>query len=322
MKAFVYGASGAGIEDLPRPVAGDAQVLVRVRACGLNRADLGTVRGLTYGSAGGVGKALGMELAGEVVEVGSGTIHVAVGDHVMGSGQGALAEYALLDHGRLFKIPDNMGFDVAASLPIALTTMHNALIVNGELRTGQSVLVQGASSNVGLMALQIAKLKGVKTVIGSSTDPARRVRLHEFGADVVIDSTDPRWVDEVLHATNDAGVDLVIDQVSGQVANQNLAATRILGTIVNVGRLSGSIGDFNFDLHAARRIRYIGVTFRSRSIEEIREIFVQVKNDIWPDVETGKLRLPISSTFAFVDTAKAFAYMEESQGFGKIIVTV
>jgi NADPH:quinone reductase and related Zn-dependent oxidoreductases len=100
--------------------------------------------------------------------------------------------------------------------------MHNAVVTNGALQAGQSVLIQGASSGVGLMALQIAKLKGAKTVIGSSTDTYRRGRLGEFGADLAVDSSDPGWVDQVLKATNGEGVDLIVDQVSGKVANQNL----------------------------------------------------------------------------------------------------
>ena len=181
-----------------------------------------------------------------------------------------------------------MNFEEAATLPVALATMHNAVVTNGALQPGQTVLIQGASSGVGLMAMQIAKLKGAKLVIGSSTDATRRGRLKEFGADLAVDSNDPGWVDQVLKATNGEGVDLIVDQVSGPVANQNLKATKVKGRIVNVGRLGGTHGDFNFDLHAARRINYIGVTFRTRSIEEIRDIFTEVQKDIWPAVECAQ----------------------------------
>ena len=322
MKAFVFGAQGATISDVAQPSPKGPQVLVRVRACGLNRADLGMTKGHVHGSAGGVGTVLGMEWAGEVVEIGPDAKGVNVGDRVMGSGAAAFAEYALTDYGRLFHIPAGMGFETAATLPIALTTMHNALITNGGLRPGQTVLIQGASSGVGLMALQIAKLKGARAVIGSSTNPERRARLKDFGADLAIDSRDPAWVDQVLGVTDGNGVDLIIDQISGPVANQNLAATRVLGRIVNVGRLGGSHGDFNFDLHAARRIQYIGVTLPTRSIEEIRDIFTEVKNDIWPAVEAGTLKLPIDRTFAFADIGKAFDHMEANQHLGKIVVTL
>src|SRR5713226_9229574 len=280
MKAYIYGAKGPAITDVAKPAPDGTQVLVRVRACGLNRADLGMTKGHAHGRAGGVGTVLGMEWAGEIAELGSEAKGVKIGDRIMGSGGAAFAEYTLADHGRLFRTPSNMNFAEAATLPVALATMHNAVVTNGALQPGQSVLIQGASSGVGLMALQIAKLKGARIVIGSSTDATRRGRLKEFGADLSVDSSDPGWVDQVREATGGEGVDLIVDQVSGRVASQNLAATKIKGRIVNVGRLGGTHADFNFDLHAARRINYIGVTFRTRSIEEIREIFGEVRSKV------------------------------------------
>jgi NADPH:quinone reductase len=322
MKAYVYGSDGPTITDVPKPTPQGTQVLVRVRACGLNRADLGMTKGHVHGARGGVGTVLGMEWAGEVAELGPDAKGVKVGDRIMGSGAAAFAEYTLADHGRLFHTPSNMNFDEAATLPVALATMHNAVVTNGALQAGQSVLIQGASSGVGLMAMQIAKFKGAKLVVGSSTDATRRSRLTEFGADLAIDSADPGWVDQVLAATNGEGVDLIVDQVSGKVASQNLAATKVKGRIVNVGRLGGTHADFNFDLHAARRIHYIGVTFRTRTIEEIREIFDEVKKDIWPAVEQRKLQLPIDRLFAFDDIGNAFAHMEANRHLGKIVVTL
>ncbi|MGA2287739.1 zinc-binding dehydrogenase [Bradyrhizobium sp.] len=322
MKAYVYGAHGAAITEVARPAPKGTQVLVRVRACGLNRADLGMTRGHAHGNAGGVGTVLGMEWAGEIAGLGPEAKGVEVGDRVMGSGAAAFAEYTLADHGRLFRTPSNMNFEEAATLPVALATMHNAVVTNGALQPGQSVLIQGASSGVGLMALQIARFKGAGLVVGSSTDAVRRGRLKEFGADLAVDSSDPGWVEQVLKATNGDGVDLIVDQVSGKVASQNLAATRIKGRIVNVGRLGGAHADFNFDLHAARRINYIGVTFRSRTIEEIREIFDEVRRDIWPAVEARKLQLPIDKVFAFDDIGKAFEHMEANRHLGKIVATL
>src|ERR1700748_3014744 len=322
MKAYVYGTGGAAITDVPKPAPKGTQVLVKVHACGLNRADLGMTKGHAHGAAGGVGTVLGMEWAGEVAELGPEAKGVKIGDRIMGSGAAAFAEYTLADHGRLFRAPSNMNFDEAATLPVALATMHNAVVTNGALQPGQSVLIQGASSGVGLMAMQIAKLKGARTVIGSSTNAARRERLKEFGADLAVDSSDPAWVKQVLEATCGDGVELIVDQVSGKVASQNLAATKVKGRIVYVGRLGGTHADFNFDLHAARRINYIGVTFRTRSIEEIRDIFDEVRKDIWSAVESRKLQLPIDKVFAFDDIGKAFEHMEANKHLGKIVVTL
>jgi NADPH2:quinone reductase len=295
MKAYVYGTNGAAIAEVAKPAPQGTQVLVRVRACGLNRADLGMTKGHAHGSAGGVKG-------------------VTIGDRVMGSGAAAFAEYTLADHGRLFRTPSNMNFEEAATLPVALATMHNAVVTAGALQAGQSVLIQGASSGVGLMGLQIAKLKGARLVIGSSTNAVRRGRLKEFGADLAVDSSDPAWIEQVLKVTGGEGVDLIVDQVSGKVASQNLAATRVKGRIVNVGRLGGTHADFNFDLHAARRIHYIGVTFRTRTIEEIR--------DIWLAVEARQLQLPIDKAFAFDDIGRAFEHMEANRHLGKIVVTL
>ena len=130
-----------------------------------------------------------MEGAGEVAEVGADAKGVKVGDRVMGSGGGAFAELRLADHGRAVPDPGqaNMSFEQAATLPVALNTMHNAVVTNGALQPGQTVLIQGASSGVGLMAMQIAKLKGAKLVIGTSTDADRRARLKEYGADLALD---------------------------------------------------------------------------------------------------------------------------------------
>jgi hypothetical protein len=122
-------------------------------------------KGHVHGSAGGAGTVLGMEWAGEIAEVGPDARGVKAGDRVMGSGAAAFAEYTLADHGRLFRTPSNMNFEEAATLPVALATMHNAVVTNGALQPGQSVLIQGASSGVGLMAMQIAKLKGAKMVV-------------------------------------------------------------------------------------------------------------------------------------------------------------
>ena len=322
MKAYVYGANGAEITDVAKPSPKGTQVLVHVRANGLNRADLGMTKGHAHGASGGVGTVLGREWAGEVAELGPDAQGVKVGDRVMGSGGAAFAEYALTDHGRLFHLPaqGNMSFEEAATLPVALATMHNAVVTAGALQEGQTVLIQGASSGVGLMAMQIAKFKGARLVIGSSTDAMRRERLKDFGADLAVDSSDPAWVDQVLKATGGEGVDLIVDQVSGAVANQNLKATRIKGRIVNVGRLGGTHADFNFDLHAARRINYIGVTFRTRSIEEVREIFNEVRKDIWGAVESRKLQLPIDKVYPFAEIGKAFEHMEANKHLGKIVV--
>jgi NADPH2:quinone reductase len=217
-------------------------------------------------------------------------------------------------------MPANFTFEQAATLPVAVATMHDALVTNGRLKPGESVMIQGASSGVGLMALQIAKLLGARLVIGTSTNATRRDRLKEFGADLAIDTGNPSWPDEVLKATDGKGVNLIIDQVSGSVANGNLKATAILGRIVNVGRLGGGKAEFDFDLHAARRITYIGVTHRTRSVDELREETRVMWKDLSGAIAAGKLHLPIDKTFPLDQAAAAHAHMKANGHFGKILL--
>ena len=168
--------------------------------------------------------------------------------------------------------------------------------------------------------MQIAKHKGAGLVIGTSTNAERRAKLKDYGCDLALDSKDPEWADRVLETTNGEGVDLIVDNVSGYTVNDSLRCTKVLGRIVNVGRLGGFTGEFNFDLHAARRIDYIGVTFRTRSIAEIREISRLMQADLGEAVAAGKLRIPIDSVYPFAQVADALAHMKANQHFGKIVL--
>ena len=322
MKAAVATEQGLVLREIAQPKPKTNEVLVRVRAAALNRADLAVARGLPHGRHSGIGATVGLEWAGEVVETGAEVEGYAPGDRVMCSGSGGYAEYAVSDWGRVNPMPDVMSFEQAATLPVALITLHNALLTAGRLRRGERVMIQGASSGVGLMGLQIAKLMGAELVVGSSTNDARRARLKEFGADLAVDTTRDAWADAVLRATDGKGVDLIIDQVSASVANENMRAAAVLGRIVNVGRLGGFKGEFDFDLHAMKRIDYIGVTFRTRSVEEVREIVRRTRADLWGDVESGALRLPIDRTFPLDQAAAALAHMRANAHFGKIVMTV
>ena len=323
MKAVVLTDEGLALREVPIPEPKPNEILVKVVASGLNRADLIMAAGRPHGSLGGAGAIAGLEWAGEVEAVGAEVPEFRPGDQVMCSGAGGYAEYAVTDWGRACPVPRAASGPVeAATLPIALQTMHDALITNGRLAAGESVLIQGASSGVGIMAIQIARLKGAGTVIATSRDTGRRARLAEVGADLVLDPGDPGWVEQAREATGGEGVDLTIDQVSGSLANQTMQAAAVLGRIVNVGRLGGFTAEFDFDLHALKRIDYIGVTFRTRSVEEVRAINAAMRADIWDAVEDGTLSLPIDRTFPLEQAAEAQAHMRANAHFGKIVLTV
>jgi len=318
MRAGIATPNGLAIAEVPRPSPGDNDVLVRVAAAGLNRADLNAARGAGIATSAALAKPIGMEWAGEVVAVGVQVRAFKAGDHVMCSGSGGYAEYAVADHGRCFKLPAGFDLTQAAVLPMALLTAHDAIVTNGGLARGESILVQGASSGVGLMALKLARHLDAATIIGTSTDDARRARLHEFGATLALDPRADKWPEQVLGATGGKGVNLCIDMVSGAGVNQLMQAAAVRGRIVNIGRLGGFRAEFDFDLHALKRLNYIGVTFRTRSIDEIREINRKVAADLWPAIVDGELSLPVDRVFALAEAVAAHDRMRANAHFGKI----
>lgn len=320
MRAAVVTSEGLQIQEVPAPRPKSNEVLVRIRAASLNRADLAVARGHQHGALGGPGTIPGLEWAGEVIEAGAEVEGLRPGDRVMGSGAGGYAEYAVTDYGRAAVIPEGMSFETATTLPLALQTMHDAIVTNGRLQPGETILIQGASSGVGLMGLQLARWRGAAVVIGTSTNPERRARLPEFGATLALDTGDPTWPEQVREATGGKGVDVIIDQVSASVANANLKSAAVLGRIVNVGRLGGSKGEFDFDLHALKRISYIGVTFRTRSVEEVREINRRMRANLEEKIGSGALRIPIDSTYRLDEATQALARMRSNQHFGKILL--
>src|SRR5215470_17878187 len=221
MKTGVASPKGVVIADVPAPKPKPTDILIKIKAIALNRADLGSARGDTsHGAA--AGRPVGSEFSGEVVEVGSEVHDFTIGDRVMCHSPGSHAEYAVSDYGRAMKIPDGVGFEQAATLPIGLNTLHNALITAGRMKAGEAMMVQGASSGVGIIGLQIAKLMGAKLVIGTSTNEARRARLKEFGADLAVDTRDPQWPAKVLEATGGKGVNLTVDMLSGPTVSQTM----------------------------------------------------------------------------------------------------
>lgn len=319
MKAAVVGENALEIRDVPQPKPKPNEILIKVRAIGMNRAELPGAYGSGHTRV--TGTIPGIECSGEVVAVGAEVQGFKPGDRVMGSGQGTYAEYTVVDWGRTTPIPaNNMSWEQAATLPSALGTMHDAIVTNAKLQPGESILIQGASSGVGIMGMQIAKLKGARLVIGTSTNDARRTKLKDYGADLAIDTRKANWSEEVLAATDGKGVNVIIDMVSGPVAIENMKAAAVLGRIVNVGRLGGGRGEFDFNLHANKRIAYIGVTHRTRSPAELHAEVRNMRTDLWDAVTAGKLSIPIDRVFKLDDAEAAQAHMRTNQHFGKIVM--
>jgi NADPH2:quinone reductase len=267
------------------------------------------------------GKAIGMEWAGAVTVIGDAVTRFKPGEFVVCSGSGGYAEYAVADMGRTISIDrTRLTIEQAAALPLALMTAHDAVIANGRLSAGDTVLVQGASSAVGLAAMQIAKHAGASLVIGTSTSVTRSKQLPEFGADLVLNPHDADWVDQVLRATDGRGANVIVDMVSGATVNGSMKAAAVRARMVNVGRLGGLKTDFDLDLHSLKRLDYVGTTFRTRSVAEVREIVRLMHSDLWEAIVSGMIRLPVDRVFDLDQAVAAHAYMASNAHFGKIIL--
>lgn len=314
MKAFTATANGLRPVDTPRPVPKPTEILVRTRAIGVNRIDL-------HSLANPSDQIIGMEWSGEVVGVGTECQGFSIGDRVMGTGPAAYAEYVVTDYGRAIPIPKaEVDWGAAAASMLGLQTMHDALVTRGRLRPGHAVLMQGAASVMGLIGMQIAKALGAETVLGTSGNAERRSKLKEFGCDVEIDSSQDGWSRTVLDATGGKGADIVVDNVSGAAINQCMAAAALEGRLVNVGRLGGATAAFDFNLHALRRLEYIGVTFRTRTVEQVRTLNSLMLSDLQQMLADGGPRVPIAGRLAFDRAAEALETMRRSEHFGKLVL--
>ena len=321
MKAVTLGDDGVEIKELPNPEPTSEQVLVKVKSCGLNRSDLLETQGQSFGHTGGDTKIIGGEFAGEIVELGEGVEDLKVGDKVMCRGGSGWAEYAVANHKRAIKFnPEQISWEQAASIQGNLQTMHDAIVTNGKFISGQSVFIQGASSGVGIIGLQIAKALGASLILGSSTNQNKLSKLSSYGADILIDTSKENWLDKVLDVTEGKGVDVLIDMLSGDFVNKNMEATKINGHLINIGRLAGMNGNFNYDLHAKRRLHYVGTTGRTRSVEENLDVARVANKDLWDHVVDGKIRHVIFKTFRLNEASDALNIMNENRHFGKLVL--
>lgn len=312
------------IADVDEPVCGPGDVLIQVRAAGLNRADLLSRDGAYTPNpalvrGGGLRRA-GMEAAGVVEEIGMDVRGFSLGQRVMVMGSGTYAERLAVDHRLVIPIPPNLDWIGAAALPMAAATEYDALVTQGDLHAGQSVLILGASSGVGLFGAQIARWKGAHPIIGTTTSAEKVSILSEFGIDVAVNTCTSKLTEAVMAATNGRGADLAIDHVGGELLNQAVAAAAIRGTIIQVGCVGGRRLDLDLETLAYRRVRLIGTTFRTRSPEELYAVVDRIREQVVPAVETGILKPVVCRAIAFEQFAEAFDFMEHNRAVGKIVL--
>jgi NADPH:quinone reductase len=322
MKAVVVVGSGADaalkIQDVAVPTPGLTDVLVRVRAAGLNRADLRRVQ-QHYAATGQ--NIAGLEFAGTVEAIGADVGSIRVGDRVMAMGPNAYAEFATVDHRLAVPIPDRVTWEQAAAIPTWYMTAHNALFTAGRFASGRTVLVAGASSGIGIATVQIARRFGAARILGTSTSADKLERLCGIGLDIGLVVDDGPIGQRVRAKTGDHGADVTVDMVGGGLLGELIDAAALGGHIVSVGRLGGFTDEIDLDKLALKRLGVIGVTFRTLDMEGKKRIREAMLRDLGPALEDGSLVPLVDRSFPLEEAEAAQTYMRTNRHFGKIVLT-
>jgi NADPH2:quinone reductase len=316
---------GAVIEDVAQPLMERDEILVRVKAAALNRGDLMMQQAASSQQvqAGAISQSLGLECAGEVVAVGGDVSQWAPGDLVMGRCSGGLAEYAVLKAGLAMTKPPGLEWARAATMHV-LVVAHDAVVTNGQLAENEAVLVSAASSGVGVASMQVAALMGARAVIAATTSIAsKREFLIEFGASSVVDSSSAEaYAKSVLNATDGQGVDLIADSVGASLLSSHMDCLALEGRLVSIGRLAGKKAELDLDRLALRRIRLIGVTNRTRTLDEQEAMVRRFVTDVVPALADGRLIPCVQRTFPFDDAELGWEILRHNRQLGKVVVEI
>lgn len=317
---------GTGPHWAPRQVAvpepGPGQIVVRTHAVALNNTDA-VMLAAADPSTGGSGKEYraGYEFAGQVSAVGDGVGTATVGRHVMGTAPAAFAQYVLADHRHVLPIPDGLGYSEASALPTGLLTEHGALTTGG-FRPGQSVLITGATSSIGLIGLQIARALNAGRIIATTRSAAKHDLLKQAGADTVVITGEQDLTRSVLDATAGEGVCLALDHVGGQTFAACLPATKVDGAVVNIGRLGQAASTIDLDALSYRHLRLHGVSFGFTRAAELGAVIAAAGRDLLPAVADGRVRPLVDRTLSFDTAAEAATRLRSHQAQGKIVLAV
>jgi putative PIG3 family NAD(P)H quinone oxidoreductase len=325
MRAVVISQPGdpdvLAVRDVPMPEPGRGAIRVRVRAFGVNRADVLQRRGRYPAPADAPPDIPGLEFAGQVDAVGGGRQPWAVGDRVMGiAGGGTYAEYVVVPAVHAVRIPETLTDVEAGAVPEAYVTAHDALR-RADLDAGDWLLLHAVGSGVGLAALQLAKAMGAR-VIGTSRTPEKLARAEALGLDVSVHTPARDFVDATLEATAGAGADAAIDLVGGRQFPRTLDALAERGRLVLVGLTAGTDVELNLSVVLRRRLRVEGTVLRSRSLAEKAEAVAHFAAEVLPLLAQGTLRPVIHAVFPFDAVAEAHRVMEANTNFGKLVVEV
>jgi putative PIG3 family NAD(P)H quinone oxidoreductase len=307
-------ASALRLAELETPQPRGNEILIRVRAAGVNRPDLKQREG-AYPPPPGAPETLGLEVAGEVATAGGGW---RAGDEVCAllSG-GGYAQYAAVDARHVLPLPAGLDLVAAAALPETAFTVYANLFEHGALETGETVLIHAGNSGIGVMAIQMAKAAGAR-VIATARGPAKTAQCTALGADIAIDATAQNFAAVAREA---GGVDVVIDIVGAAYFAGNVEALNRKGRLVLVSTLGGNEAKLPIFTVMSKQLVITGSTLRPRSPDEKARLTGNVKARVWPWVAAGKIRPMVEKTFPLAQASEAHRYMDESH-VGKVVLTV
>lgn len=324
MRAVVFEQSGGPevlrLADVPTPSLGEHDIAIDVRAAALNRADLLQRRGL-YPPPPGASDILGLECSGVVVAAGPSAKRFALGARVMALlAGGGYAERAVVHEGAALPIPEHLSFEQAAAVPEAFLTASEALLVEGELRRGQIVLVTAAAGGVGGAAVQIAKQRGA-FVIGCAS-ASKLPAISALGADLALDREREDFVSAVREATSRHGADVIVDFVGGSALPRHQACLAERGRLVVVGLLGGASGSVDLGRLLMKRQQLRGLVMRTRSTLEKVELVQRFERELFPALEAGGISPQLDRIFPFAEVVAAHERMEQNLNSGKIVLRV
>jgi putative PIG3 family NAD(P)H quinone oxidoreductase len=300
------------IAEHPDPVPGHSEVLIKVHAAGLNGADMHQRLGRYPAPPGSPQDIPGLELAGEVVELGPNTLRFSVGDRVMGIvGGGGQAELATVHERQLMPVPDNLGWPQAGGVPEVFTTAHDAVFTQAELKAGERLLVHGGAGGVGTAAIQLGRAAGA-TVHATVRNPDLRAEVEKLGATVLA----PEGFAE--HGP----FDVILELVGAPNLPDNLIALNTLGRITVIGIGAGAKGELNLGLLMAKRGRIHGSMVRARPLEEKALTARAMERSVLPLLASGAITVPAARTFALDEAEQAYDSFAAGGKFGKIVLTM
>lgn len=311
------------ILDVPRPLPREGEVLVRVHASALNRADLLQRQGRYPAPPGAPSNIPGLEIAGEVADVGPRVSKWSVGDRVFGIiGGGGNAEFTAIHESELARIPPGLGWEEAAAVPEAFITAHDALVTQAALRAGERVLVHAVGSGVGLAAVQLIRAFLGRS-FGTARTPEKVQRARELGLDdgIVIEAADD-IVPAIASWTDGAGADVILDLVGGPYLSANVECVANKGRIILVGLLAGRAAMLNLGAILTKRVMIRGTVLRSRPAREKAAATEAFARDVLPLLERGEVRPVIDRSFPLERISEAHALLESNETFGKVVLTI